>query len=89
MTHTKGPWESYSDFSKAWVKSGTDFVCVIHTDYTRSPDADARLIACAPELLENFEKTIKLIEHIQEKHGLVYAVTINDGYELIKKAKGE
>lgn len=78
--HTKGPWHLRG--SNEVYSSNNKRICeTMH-------EANAALIAAAPELLENFEKAIRLIEHIQEKHGLVYEVTILDGYKLIKKATG-
>lgn len=83
MGHTKGPWSiNESEIDLVQIKSKDKGVAI--TD-----NANAHLIAAAPELLENFEKAIKLIEHIQEKYGLVHQVTINDGHKLIQKAKGK
>lgn len=96
MGYTKGPWIVEKNHkgeglhgSDLQIWSNTEFIAVIPPSVVAKRNENANLIAAAPELLENFEKAIKLIEHIQEKHGLVYAVTINEGYKLIQKAKGE
>lgn len=96
MGHTKGPWTIEKNHNgeglhgiDLQVWSGTEFIAVIPPSVVAKREENAKLIAAAPELLENFEKAIKLIEHIQEKYGLVHQVTINDGKKLIQKAKGE
>lgn len=87
MRHTKGPWRRHGELILSNVTDNE--VAQVALKNEKHNGADAQLIATAPELLENFEKAIRLIEHIQTKHGLVYEVTIRDGYRLIAKAKGE
>jgi len=62
---TAGPWEisvetktRYEPFTGerqdryySWIKSGSDFIALMHMDRQFPPGADALLIAAAPELL--------------------------------------
>lgn len=83
--HTPGPWRLLPARTLTNIK-GQNGEQIGQLD-VNSPDA--ALIAAAPELLENFEKAIKLIEHISEKFNYCVSVTISDGYALINKARGE
>ncbi|WP_369952120.1 hypothetical protein [Ralstonia syzygii] len=71
--HTPGPWEwdgnvwSYdSDNEAPWlVQSGSDHrVFVLMGSIRCNEEADARLIAAEPELLEALQEAISLIESI-------------------------
>lgn len=91
MKHTPGPWKIVGGnviVTLAYTAPNLASVEVKGSPNSKLVQANARLISAAPELLENFEKAIRLIEHIQEKHGLVYECTIRDGYKLIAKATG-
>ena len=78
--HTKGPWRlSEEKFSTLYVEP---FICAIFgTDKTA--EANARLIAAAPELLEALEG---LLEAVSD--GAEYIAT-DAAVAAIKKAKGE
>lgn len=79
MKHTKGPWLSFSDGSKAWVKSDNRLVATMSCDTDRC-DADAMLIASAPAMLEELETIERLTTDTMILAGVRLA---------IKKAKGE
>lgn len=92
--HTKGPWKvikATHDGEVISVADSSHAVDIQLVNNSNGPEnwKNAHLIAAAPELLENFEKAIKLIEHMQDKFGYCVAVTISDGEKLIKKARGE
>ena len=71
-----------------YIKDEKKELVAIASSYHSEVEQNAKLIESAPELLENFEKAIRLIEYIQKNHGLVHEVTIRDGYKLISKARG-
>ena len=60
MTHTKGPWTATSEGDaydiSAWDDDGTVHIADVCISASKNPDAEneanARLIAAAPELLE-------------------------------------
>ena len=63
MEHTKGPWRPYQNRSShKWrVFAGTppndDVVAFIDGGFSEDAEANCRLIAAAPELLEALKKT--------------------------------
>ena len=85
MTHTPGPWQCWTSpdgrDGKGWliVKPET------HDDGTFRHEADARLIAAAPDLLEALESVLRLtkVQAVLESWELGTLET------LIAEAKGE
>lgn len=94
---SSGPWKVRKKDNGDYAVTKTSMkgldsyiIATVERDITEEMELKkAHLIAAAPELLENFEKAIKLIEHMSEKFDYCVAVTINDGNRLIAKAKGE
>jgi hypothetical protein len=86
MAYTPGPWVAKISEDPQWkvTHSGQDFSVICQTSQ-RNDEANAKLIAAAPELLEALE----FIVH--EKQMAKQHVWIEDRclLELIKKAKGE
>ncbi len=86
IEHTPGPWEyegtdlrSHFPFA---VKAGADPVAKVEDFGTSgTPEANARLIAAAPELLEVCEMTLPYFDADSER-GIAVA-------QAIAKAKGE
>ena len=77
-THTPGPWVASSDI---YAKDG-DGSGIVRLAAGTS-DADARLIASAPDLLE----ALKLV--VEDDESYLIPMTYNSVMEAIKKATGE
>ena len=89
--HTKGPWRlSEEKFSTLYVEP---FICAIFgTD--KMAEANARLIAAAPELLEALEDMVALAADAMraaQRDGCEYAIEaeLSSARAAIAKAKGE
>ncbi len=71
MTHTPGPWRAAQKPSLMWHVYGSDHAAVCFTaaaTYKKSAarrEADARLIASAPDLLAATEAALAYCEHIR------------------------
>jgi hypothetical protein len=70
--HTPGPWTSYTGTNSIWA-DGKRAICIVtgarnHEDQER--DANARLIAAAPDLLEALNGVLPYME-AAETEGLV------------------
>ena len=97
--HTKGPWHEAFTSDKTWHKGIYDadgnevaIVKVKSAMVARRKDADARLIAAAPELLEALKELTIGVENIGGEHvtglaGLDQRMTA--AYAAIAKALGE
>lgn len=91
MTHTPGPWERHEagaivgpklDDKPVWLRP------VIARFETGVKEADARLIAAAPELLEALEFTLAALEDIFGKNKADVGA-INTARAAIAKARGQ
>ena len=93
--HTPGPWEvgDVDDFTEQFevIQSGSKrqcFGCVVQrTICDGCSEADARLVAKAPELLEVLEYFIPLIESEQDDEQ--QAPWVEKARALIAEVKGE
>ena len=99
MSHTPGPWTRWGDT----VYSSRARCAVVRlpalTDaYGDEPpeqidrwDADARLIRAAPELLEQLEKLVRLVENnwLDEQWEPEEWALYDEYRDVIKKARGE
>ena len=86
MKHTPRPWRiEKGRFSSAWFihHSGSE-VCMI-PNYTMSQEANAHLIAAAPELLEACEEAVKDLEATSNRNGHE-KLTVNKLKTAIKNA---
>lgn len=89
---TKGPWEWRKDDDVFYLDPG--IMIVDYRDGTPWGDeidqANARLIAAAPDILEALENSIAVleVEYITENK-LEYAPVMETARAAIKKAKGE
>lgn len=97
MKHTSGPWFLCEQVERphqhALVGIGNGAVHVGYASITpaMSPfeaDANARLIAAAPELLETLDALVHKMEMHLENRGLFCLIT-DDARAAIAKAKGE
>jgi len=87
MKHTKGPWNigigndvgPDDDYYVEWVTAGP---AQLHED---NAEADANLIAAAPEMLEALEELAMFYKEIDQDHPEYLDRAIN----VIAKAKGE
>jgi hypothetical protein len=87
MKHTPTPWQmEKGELSSAWFihNSGSE-VCLVPKN-TMYQEANARLIAAAPDLLAACEKAVKNLETKVNAHSYVEP-TIDMIKEAIKKAK--
>jgi len=93
--HTPGPWER-SNNSVVSRKAScvvvrlpaqTDRVGDEPTEQIERWDADARLIAAAPELLAALEATVSLLEKLG--HASDNSLTVSAARTAIAKARGE
>lgn len=65
--HTPGPWKVGGDDDDIVVMTGPFFVATIHENCNHGcTDANARLIAAAPDLLEALRASNKAAERIAE-----------------------
>ena len=86
IKHTPGPWRKYEDgdFDISIFGSDNHHVCTIYYDHNETADADASLIATAPEMLEFLQQIEicfpKLKEHFEWFDNLE---------KLIAKAEGK
>lgn len=89
--HTPGPWTSYTGTNSIWAE-GKRAVCIVtgarkHEDEER--DANANLIAAAPDLLEALEHIMRCIPmggFAQIHHG---SSTWEQIDAAVSKARGE
>lgn len=67
MTHTKGPWEvkRYKHIHYIATEDNTKQICEF-SEVTDNNEANARLIASAPELLETLKEVIKALIPIKK-----------------------
>lgn len=97
--HTPGPWELSEGNTSLWAKSPWNARVRIAEIKRHSPmngidsDANARLIAASPELLEALEKTVTWLKHLADreetvKEGGPVLETIREAREAIAKATG-
>lgn len=62
--HTPGPWEAViydGAFDQPLIKSDHVVICRVHGMEDRQHEANAKLIAAAPELLDQLVKARKLL----------------------------
>jgi hypothetical protein len=99
--HTPGPWYTAGTFRKVYVvaKEGEREVIVANSEYACTSsnldeaEANARLIAAAPDLLEVLEWVTRLLGiHVDESHPadmLEERKAIKEVEALMAKVKGE
>lgn len=99
--HTPGPWESILNGRERQVWQGSDIptrICGDMFDENTDPsigevDANAKLIAAAPELLEIaqsfFEWHANHFEEFEDHINMELLCLANEAEQAIKKAEGE
>ena len=81
--HTPGPWEYRGH---AWVQTADDKkIPIANFNFYAATEANARLIAAAPELLEASKEMLQLIDTICRVEG----ATVRKARAAIAKATGE
>jgi len=87
MKHTQGPWRTGDRFNTVFgPPNGTPSPQTIAT-VAKGNEANARLIAAAPELLEQFEQAMIVLEAVNSK-GAQDTAFIMKCRAVIAKAKG-
>ena len=95
MAHTKGPWEICGTLGKIAITKKHDSIgiaphaiCHIwpHVE-TGKPEANAALIAAAPDLLAACRELLIYIKADSETKALMYPQSIEFAKDAIKKAK--
>lgn len=87
MKYTRGPWQMVPGHSIIQIKSPTQVICAVgsvacYEDFTECDEANARLIASAPELLGALELAAIIIGHPDDDFSKSIA-------ELIAKARSQ
>jgi hypothetical protein len=82
-THTPGPWHSNEPGNESVRDADEHPICIVECDYhtTDEQDANARLIAAAPDLLKQLKALVVQIKHA----GLVVPPNVT---AAIDKAEG-
>ena len=88
--HTPGPWRKYEDgdFDISIIGSDNHHVCIIDYDHNETADADARLIALSPELLEALLEAHEIISCFVDTEGRKLTDEWDMICKVIDKAKG-
>jgi hypothetical protein len=84
--HTPGPW-SVNDYGFIDADGEEDAIEVITSSKRGTEEANLRLIAAAPDLLEALEFALPMVEHYHEREGA--SATLYIVKRAIAKAKGE
>jgi hypothetical protein len=96
LNHTPGPWR-YQEASDSYTHiiryDKTDlsnlFLCQLSQDSSGVSEANARLIACAPEMIETLISIRKLIPIIGENSGVAFLHTRSTIDKLIERATNQ
>jgi hypothetical protein len=91
--YTPGPWELRNEFGMQgliYPRQAANPVASVTGYYTltRQTEANARLIAAAPELLEALELLVSTYFDTSGAHGLNEREIVDKAYAAIAKAKG-
>jgi hypothetical protein len=100
MTHTKGPWKvdganaQWGDGTKVraiWGNEGEGMGAVawVTDDYFEELEANARLIAAAPELLEACKLTAAIVTDKYDARNVSLEAAWDAATEAIAKAQGD
>ena len=98
MKHTKGKWEyskvaNFSDTLVSFINCGEVAIAQTRTNTYNSTkeetEANARLIASAPDLLKACEETVNLLKWLNEHLTENGRKMILKAQQAINKAKGE
>ena len=85
---TKGPWR-YDDGHGIVFDANDDFVCDTMPTGDAAYDANAALIACAPEMYAEIKEYISLLNALINDGYIGYVERRNAAVELLAKARGE
>jgi hypothetical protein len=86
-THTQGPWATYVDSAHdGWIvcADGNLIACAVRNE---NMQANAKLIAAAPDLLSALENLTVLFDRM-DRSGATNKAAYNDAIAAIAKAKG-
>jgi hypothetical protein len=86
MSYTKGPWiASENVYADAGMAGGVE-VCFINKEFV-AHQANAKLIAAAPDLLEALEHLVAQLETYGFDTGAHFGLGIKQAHKAIAKAK--
>lgn len=70
--YTPGPWEYGKTADEIYfVSSKNDYLCFLFAgEQEEQEEANARLIAAAPELLQVAEKALEVLDRVSSEYGL-------------------
>ncbi|MFN3454043.1 MAG: hypothetical protein ACK41T_03720 [Pseudobdellovibrio sp.] len=95
MKHTKQPWNVETHDSKLQIWSTTEFIAEIPPSLSANREANAKLIAAAPEMLEVLEQALRLIAVADNNQSfkdcalpLIGKRTISQIEDLLTKIRG-
>lgn len=88
MKHTKGKWRSFTDNANSFgVTNGDTVIAIAGETDLQENEANANLIAAAPEMLELIKETVMVVEKSPSQE--LYPSIIRDMKEIIAKAEGK
>lgn len=89
MTHTPGPWRHEKDFSVR-ATNNYEIAHVSHMNYERGGtcEANARLIAAAPDMLEALKWAAEILESYKNQKCGIHIDAIEKARAAIAKATG-
>ena len=87
MKHTQGKWETGKDAEGWWVCEEGNGADIADFSLCDNAEANARLIASAPELLEALEECLDQLSSWQDNHE-EDTFTMKRAKEVINKARG-
>jgi len=89
MGHTPGPWTITTHGNQYGIIWGAERGVAVIRDLKGETEANANLIAAAPELLEVLENLVRCLQHHSGITGLTLDAVIERARRLRQKAKAK
>lgn len=89
--HTPGPWEIFGTYFDVYRADSSDYICQASKAAGESREANARLIAAAPELLDAAHALDKLMKQREDELGCLsdeMAAVVAKARAAIAKVQG-
>jgi len=88
--HTPAPWKCDLVSLKIWANDGNTEIARTSSDVSISEEeANAHLIAAAPELLDLLEAAVARVQIANEEGNPILSAWLPDALSALRKAKGE